>query len=110
MARPRLDERGSPLRTDVDRERAPRDEAAALDRIDRGRGPSLSMLDALEVQLLRRIRNGGEQEPRVRMERVGEHLLDRAVLDDLPGVHDEDVVCEVARAREVVRDVEERDL
>ena len=37
-----------------------------------------------------------------------EHLLDRAVLDDLARVHDEDVVGDVPRAREVVGDVEER--
>ena len=44
------------------------------------------------------------------MQRVREHLLDGPLLDDLARVHDEDVVGDVARAREVVRDVEERDL
>ncbi len=43
------------------------------------------------------------------MEGIGEHLLDRPAFDDLSCVHDEDVVRDVARAREVVRDVEERD-
>ena len=56
------------------------------------------------------VRDGGEQQLRVRMQRLGEHLLDRPLLDDLAGVHDEDVVGDVARAREIVRDVEERDL
>ena len=56
-----------------------------------------------------RDRDRGEQQPRVRVQRVEQHLLDRALLDDLAGVHDEDVVGDVARAREVVRDVEERD-
>ena len=44
------------------------------------------------------------------MQRAREHLVDRALLDDLPRVHDEDVVGDVARAREIVRDVEERDI
>ncbi len=43
------------------------------------------------------------------MQRVGQNLLDRSALDDLPRVHDEDVVGDVARAREIVSDVEERD-
>ena len=43
------------------------------------------------------------------MQRIGEHLLDRAALDDLPGVHDEDVVRDVARAGEIVRDVQKRE-
>ena len=42
--------------------------------------------------------------------RIGQHVLDRPLLDDLAGVHHEDVVREIARAREIVRDVEERDL
>jgi hypothetical protein len=44
------------------------------------------------------------------MQRVGEHLLDRSALDDLTGVHDEDVFGDVPCAREVMRHIEERDL
>src|SRR5712691_7259862 len=43
------------------------------------------------------------------MKRLGQNPLDRSPLDDLAGIHDEDLVGEVARAREVVRHVEERD-
>ena len=46
---------------------------------------------------------------RVRVQRIGEHVFDRPLLDDLARVHDEDVVGDIAGAREIVRDVEERD-
>ena len=77
-------------------------------RVDGGGGETLAHLDALALAKPR-VGHGREQQPRVRMQRIGEHLLDRALLDDLPRVHHEDVVGDVARAREVVRDVEERD-
>ena len=38
-----------------------------------------------------------------------QHALGRPLLDDLAGVHHEHVVGDVARAREVMGDVEERD-
>ena len=44
------------------------------------------------------------------MQRIGEHLLDRPLLDDLARVHHEDLVGDVARCRQVVRDVEEREV
>ncbi len=43
------------------------------------------------------------------MLRVLQHRVGRALLDDAPEVHDEHLVGDVARARDVVRDVEERD-
>ena len=61
----------------------------------------------LEPQALARVGDGREQEPRVRVQRVLEHLFGRAALDDLARVHDEHLVGDVARAREIVRDVEE---
>ncbi len=39
-----------------------------------------------------------------------QHRVGRALLDDLAGVHDEDLVGDVPGAREVVRDVEEGDV
>ncbi len=57
-----------------------------------------------------RIRHRGEQQLRVRMHRPLQHLVRRPVLDDLARVHDEHVVRDVARAREVVRHVEKRDV
>ena len=56
-----------------------------------------------------RVGHGGEQQARVRMQRRRQDVLDRAALDDLAGVHDEDVVGDVTRARKIVRDVEEGD-
>ena len=44
------------------------------------------------------------------MERLLQHLVDGPLLDDLTRVHDEHVVRDVAGAREVVRDVEEREV
>ena len=44
------------------------------------------------------------------MQRALQHALGGALLDDLAGVHDEHVVGDVARAREVVGDVEEREV
>ena len=43
------------------------------------------------------------------MERVLQHVLDGAALDDLAGVHDQHLVCDVPGAREVVGHVEERE-
>ena len=97
-------------RADVDRERAARDEAAARGRIDRRGGESLAHLDPVRLETCLGVGRRGEQQPRVRVERVGQHILDRPLLDDLAGVHHENVVGDVARTREIVRDVEERDL
>ena len=40
---------------------------------------------------------------------MGEHVLDRAALGDVPGVHHDQAVGDVARARDVMCDVQERD-
>ena len=104
----RRDELGGQLGADVDPQRAALDEAAALRRIDRGRGKPFADGDRRAVGD-RRIGHRGEQQARVRVQRVLQHLLDRALLDDLAGVHDEHGVGDVAGAREVVRDVEERE-
>ena len=85
------------------------EEAAARGRVDRGgRAPGLSSMRSATRSLRDRARR--ESSSCVYgCSGLGEHLLDRALLDDLAGVHDEDVVGDVARAGEVVRDVEERD-
>src|SRR3954471_20262617 len=106
LRRPCFDELRSELRADGRGKRAAGDEAAAWRRIDRDRGMA-PLLDALRPQARRRIGDGCEQQPCVRVEWLGQHLLDGAALDDLPGVHDEDVVRDVASAPEIVRDVEE---
>src|SRR3954453_20303114 len=87
-------------RAHVDREGATPDEAAAWRRVDRG--CRLSGADWNPLLLERaRVGHRREQELRVRVQRVGEHLLDRPALDDLARVHHEHVVGDVARAREV---------
>ena len=107
LGRARLDELGRDLPADVDRERAAIDEAAARRRVDGGGRGSLADLDLLERA--RPVGDRRDQQARVRVQRIREHLRDRPLLDDLAGVHDEDVVGDVARARQVVRDIEERD-
>ena len=57
-----------------------------------------------------RVGNRLEQQARVRMQGALEHALCRALLDDLPRVHDEHVVRDVTRAGEIVGDVEEREV
>ena len=61
------------------------------------------------LQFRRRVGHGGEQQARVRVQRRRKDFFDRSSLDDLTGVHDEDVVGDVARARKIVRDVEKGD-
>ena len=104
-----FDELGRSLGADGDRERAALDEAAACDRVDAGvmRAPDR---DVLEPQAGPRIGDGREEQARVRVQRVLQHCFGRPLLDDLPGVHDEHLVGDVAGAREVVRDVEEREV
>src|SRR5579864_7415149 len=103
LARMRLDELRRHDGADRNGERATRDEAASLDGVDGGRRARPAVFDPLPV-------DGGEQEARVRMQRLSEHLLDGAAFDDLARVHHEDVVRDVAGAGEIVRDVEERDV
>src|SRR4029453_15293796 len=110
LRRTRLDESRRDLRADAYGDGATRYEATAVRRVDRSRGDALRWLDPLLVEALGRIRYGREQEPRVRVERLGEDLLHRSLLDDLTGVHDHDLVRDVPSAGEVVGDVEERDL
>ena len=103
LARPSLDELGGHDGANGNGERATLHETAAFTRVDSGGGTAPSVGDPLGVDC-------GEQQSRVRMERLCEHLLDGAALDDLSRVHDEDVVGEVPCAREVVRDLQERDV
>ena len=57
-----------------------------------------------------RIRDRREEEARVRVQRILQHRFDRPLLDDLPGVHHEHLVGDVASTREIVRDVEEGEI
>src|SRR5687768_5439778 len=104
-----LDELRRPLGADADRERAALDEAAA------GHGADDAVVGAayrqlVDTQARTRIRHGREEQARVRMQRALEHRFRWPALDDLTRVHDEHLVGDVARAREVVRDVEEGEL
>ena len=65
--------------------------------------------ERLETQAALRVRDGREQQPRVGVLRVEQHRVGRALLDDPPAVHHEHLVGDVARARDVVRDVQEGD-
>ena len=49
-----------------------------------------------------------EQPARVRMPRVAEELVGRALLDDAAAVHDDHAVGELAHDAEVVADVDDR--
>src|SRR5208282_3047676 len=53
-----------------------------------------------------RVRRRGDEQLRVGMRRVLGDLLGRTALDDLPGVHDQHLVREVARRGDVMGDVE----
>src|SRR5581483_7812510 len=108
VARPRRDQprRGAPA--DVDRDRAAVDEAAAGLRVDGDRPAAAMDLDPLALAGMG-VGHGGEEPLRVRMERLAEHRVDGPLLDDVAGVHHEQVVGDVARAGEVVRHVEEAD-
>jgi len=65
--------------------------------------------ERLEAQAALRVRDSREQEPRVRVLRILQHRVRRALLDDAPLVHHEHLVGDVARARDVMGDVEEGD-
>ena len=70
---------------------------------------SVAAHERLEPQPALRVRDGREQQLRVGVLRVLQHGVGRALLDDAAAVHDEHLVGDVARARDVVRDVEEGD-
>src|SRR3954454_22683457 len=108
LAGQRLDELGRLLRAEGDCDRATVDEAAARDRVD-GRAVRAVAADLRERHARVRVGDGREQQARVRVQRALQHVLGRPALDDLAGVHDEHLVGDVARARQVVRDVEERE-
>ena len=55
------------------------------------------------------IRRRGDQQLRIRVSGMLGHLFGRPPLDDLAGVHDEDLIGEVARRGDVVGDVEHRE-
>ena len=57
-----------------------------------------------------RLRDGPQQRLGVRMLGIGVDRLGRTDLDDAAEIHDRDPVAEEARRREVVRDVEVREL
>ena len=61
-----------------------------------------------DSQRCARIRHGGKQQLCVGMPGIHEHGLDRARLDDATGVHHHQPIGHVARAGDVVGDVEER--
>ena len=65
--------------------------------------------ERLEPQAALGVRHGREQQLRVGVLRVEQHGVGRALLDDPAAVHHEHLVGDVARARDVVRDVEEGD-
>src|SRR6185369_9037067 len=110
LSRTGLDENRRDLRADTHGDGTPRREATRVGRIDRGCGDSLRRLDRIVPDALRGIRSRGEQELGVRMEWLGKDLLHRPTLDDLTRVHHHDLVGDVAGARKIMGDVEERDL
>jgi hypothetical protein len=64
---------------------------------------------SLVVRLVKQVRVGSSraQQPCVRVCGVPGHLLGRSLLDELAGVHDQDVVGEVPGAGDVVGDVKQ---
>ena len=95
-------------RADGGGERAARDESAAFRWIDRGDGDVRVLpFDPLRLQPGRRVGCGAEQELRVGWRGSASTCSAGPLLDDLAGVHDEDVVGDVAGGGEVVGDVEE---
>src|SRR5438132_2480782 len=91
----------------VDRERAAGAEAATLTRIDHLW--RLAHILVGDAKSRTRIGHGREQQLRVRMLRPLKHLFGRPLLDEVAGIHHEHPICDVTRARDVMRDVEERD-
>jgi hypothetical protein len=57
-----------------------------------------------------RVRRGRGEQPGVRVRRAQDHLVGRAVLDDLPPVHHHDPGREVPRGGQVVGDVQQREV
>ena len=101
-----VDKLGRDLGAHSDCDRTALDEPAAGGGVDGGRG-AVPCADRTCSPPRRRVRHGGEEQAGVRVERALQDLFARPVLDDLAGVHHEHVVGDVARAREIVRDVEE---
>ena len=50
-----------------------------------------------------------QEKTRIGVLRIGQHLMNIAPLDDLPRIHHEDVLGDIAGGRQVVGDVEQRD-
>ena len=75
-----------------------------VNHVRRGSRDSLELLVRVEVGHTR------EQRPRVRVRGVIEHVLARAVLNDLSGVHDRDPVRHVRDDAEVVRYEDDRQM
>ena len=80
-----------------------------LDELRIGFVAELGAHERLEPQAALGVRHGREQEPRIGVLRVEQHRVGRALLDDPAAVHHEHLIGHVARARDVVRDVEEGD-
>src|SRR6516165_10034217 len=93
-------------------QRAPRAERAALRGRAGGGGlaPGRRRAAAQHAPEIVRVRGRGDEELGVGMRRALGQLLSRAPLDDLPGVHDQHLVGEVACGRDVVGDVEQGEL
>src|SRR5215469_9241799 len=93
---------------DVDCERATPAETAARRRVnDLWR---LAAVDRLWVNGLGLgVWHRGHEQLRVRVARASQHIFDRTALGDLACVHDDQPVRDVARAGDVVGDVQDRD-
>src|SRR5258707_10230709 len=92
---------------DVDGERAAPAEPAAGSRIDHSWWLAPVSLRA-NVQLRSRVGNRRQEQLRVRVLRVCQHFFYRARLGDVPGIHDDQPVRDIAGAGDVVGDVEDR--
>jgi hypothetical protein len=107
LSRPDLGEHRRDLRAGVDGERAAPAEPAARHRVD-----DLGRLTAVSPgfdggQRRPRVGHRGHEQLSVRVPGVGEHVLDRPGLGDLPGVHHDQLVRHVPRAGDVVGDVQD---
>ena len=76
----------------------------------RNRSMSPRAVPGICVEAGGRIGHGGQQQPRVLVQRPVQNIVGRTLLDDPSCHHHEHLVRDVAGAREVVGDVEERDL
>src|SRR5262249_27776374 len=106
--RPRPPQRRRGRLAFADRQRAARPEAAALAGIDDSRGLA-DVARVGEAELGTRIGDGREEKLRVRVLRPLDDVFRRPLLDEMTGVQHEHAVGDVAGARDVMRDVEERD-